>query len=209
MANLETQGGEISKEEVIAREEKTQEEETSEGQNDGSQIPVNEQKAEQGSEAPKPSEEKETPEKTDESDKTEKSKDLQSALAQKDWWRKKAEEAQKKLQKQTLKKEESPDEWKMKVDFLLANRDKNYSEDEFDHIASVAERKGISLEEAAKSEEDYINYQRDKVAQEKKTPESSSPAASGSKIDLEKAAQGSTDDWAKTVEKLNKKGSEV
>jgi len=204
MANLETQGGEISKEEVIAREEKT-----FENQDDGSQIPVTEEEAEQGTEAPKSSEEKETPEKTDESDKTEKSKDLQSALAQKEHWRKKAEEAQKKLQEQAPKKEESPDEWKMKVDFLLANRDKNYSEEEFDHIASVAERKGISLEEAAKSEEDYINYQRTKVAQEKKTPEPSSPAASGSKIDLEKAAQGSTDDWVKTVEKLNKKGSEV
>ena len=57
------------------------------------------------------------------------------------------------------------------MDFLLKN--KKYSEKEFDHIASVAKGKGISLSESAESEKDYITYQREKVAKESKIPEPS------------------------------------
>lgn len=65
------------------------------------------------------------------------------------------------------------DEWKNKVEFLLKNKD--YSEEEFDHISNVASRRGISLTEAAKAEGDYIQFRRDKVEQDKKIPDSTSP----------------------------------
>jgi len=62
--------------------------------------------------------------------------------------------------------------WKNKIDFLLSNSDKKYSEEEFEHIALIADRKRLSLSEAAKIEENYIQFNRDKVAKEKKIPES-------------------------------------
>ena len=63
-------------------------------------------------------------------------------------------------------------EWKNKVEFLIKNRD--FNEEEFDHIAVVAAKKGIPLEEAAKIESDYIAFKRQKVKNENKTPSPSS-----------------------------------
>ena len=132
---------------------------------------------------PKNEEDLETPEtpqeEKPEGEKPEKSKELQSALAQKDHWRTKAEEAEKQLQ--SLKKEEPPkgaskeakDEWRSKVDFLLQNSDKKYSGEEFDHIANIASQADISLEEAAKREDEYIQFKRKKAEDDKKTPEPS------------------------------------
>lgn len=71
----------------------------------------------------------------------------------------------------TPQKPEGDDVWKAKVNFLLKNRDKNYSEGEFGHISVIAQEQGISLDDAAKSEEDYIQYKREKVESEKSTPE--------------------------------------
>ena len=95
---------------------------------------------------------------------------------------KKQEEKNKSLEAE-LKKSVKPvseniDEWKMKVDFLLHSKD--VSEDEFDHIATVAARKGISLSEAKEQEKDYIQFTRDKVANEKKIPGSTSTDFSSS-----------------------------
>ena len=72
-----------------------------------------------------------------------------------------------------VEKASGEDEWKSKVEFLLQNRD--YSEEEFDHISNVAYRRDVSLTEAAKVEGDYIQYRREKVEQEKKIPDSTSP----------------------------------
>ena len=108
----------------------------------------------------------------------EKSKELQSALAQKDHWRKKAETAEGKLKSQKPETDKTPDEWRDRVEFLLKNGKANYSEEEFDHIANVSSRKDISLKDAAKQEDSYIQFNREKVVKEKGTPSSSSPASS-------------------------------
>jgi len=99
---------------------------------------------------------------------------------------KKAEEELKELKKK--KKEggetapEGEDFWKAKVEFLIKNRD--ISDEEFDHIANVASNKGISLDEARKQEEDYIQYRRKKVADENKTPAPSSSSSGSQKVDF-------------------------
>jgi len=110
--------------------------------------------------------------KTSEPEKAEKSKELQSALAQKEHWRKKYEQA---VKSGVKPKPVTEDEWKNKVEFLIKNRD--YNEEEFDHIANVATRKGVSLEDAAKQESEYIAFRRQKVISEKKTPLPSSAAS--------------------------------
>lgn len=118
-----------------------------------------------------------------EGEKPEKSKELQSALAQKEHFRDKAEKAEKELE--SLKKEkpsesaptEEKDEWKSKVEFLLQNQEKKYSETEFDHISVVATQKGIGLDEAAKQVDSYIQFERDKVETAKKVPGSTAPGA--------------------------------
>jgi len=121
--------------------------------------------------------------KSDKPDKAEESKDLQSALAQKKHWRDKAEKAEaqlKQFQEEKPKKsapKEGNDEWKEKVDFLLQSQGKKYSEDEFEHVANVASRKKISLSDAAKSEDEYIQFQREKVGKDKQIPAPSSPSS--------------------------------
>jgi len=69
------------------------------------------------------------------------------------------------------KKEISEDEWKKKVEFLMEHKD--YAEDEFNHITTVAKEFDISLDEAALLEQDYIQYRRDKVEKEKQQLEPS------------------------------------
>jgi len=99
---------------------------------------------------------------------------------------KKRKELQKKIKKSSSFSDEIESEeddiefWKTKVDFLLQNQDKKYTEEEFEHIATVAARKGISLSEAAKQEEDYIQYRREKVAEKNKVPAPTSPFTASS-----------------------------
>jgi hypothetical protein len=89
-----------------------------------------------------------------------------------------AEKAEKELKRlEKLAKQpvsENDSEWKNKVEFLIKNRDVN--EEEFEHIATAAARKGISLDDAAKAEKDYIDFRREKVNSNKKTP---SPSSAG------------------------------
>lgn len=153
-------------------ENENKEEKTSENQEENETL-----KNEEELETPEtPQEEK------PEGEKPEKSKELQSALAQKDHWRKKAEDAEKQLQ---LKKEKPPesasketkDEWRSKVDFLLKNSEKKYSEEEFDHIANIASHADVSLDEAAKREDEYIQFKREKVEADKKTPSPSTKSS--------------------------------
>lgn len=100
--------------------------------------------------------------------------------------------------------EDNIDEWKMKVDFLLHNKD--VSENEFDHIATVAARKGISLTEAIEQEKDYIQFTRDKVANEKKIPGSTSTDFSSSEKKI--SADTSKEDIDKILQERFKKSQE-
>ena len=88
---------------------------------------------------------------------------------------KKAEEELKKFKTQPKNQETGSDgEWKNKVEFLIKNRD--FNEEEFDHVATVASRKGMSLQEAAEAEKEYITFRREKVNSGKKIP---SPSSAG------------------------------
>jgi hypothetical protein len=136
-----------------------------------------------------------------------KSKELQSALAQKEHWRKKFEDLIKSVKPEVKpEKLEKPvnvpeDEWREKVEFLVKNRD--YNEDEYDHIATVAKRKGVGLKEAAEMEKDYINFQREKVVEKTKTP---SPSQSGfSTYDKKITPETSPKDIDKILEERAKK----
>src|SRR4030043_457595 len=119
------------------------------------------------------------PEITPEPEKVGESKQFRTLDAQKRYWREKAEEAEEKLKNLKPPVAEDGDFWKKKVDFLLENQDKRYSEDEFEHISTVSQRKGVSLSDAAKSEDGYIKFLREKVAGQNKVPApgSSSPFA--------------------------------
>jgi hypothetical protein len=155
--------------------------------NDGdlSQDPQYSQEPEEG-ENPYKSDEGENPEKSDDSATPEEIKRRDAQIAH---YRKKYEKAEAELKKLNRDKpsESAPqgekDEWRSKVEFLLQNRD--YSEEEFDHIANVAARKGVGLKEAAESEKDYIQFKREKVVGKNKTPEPSSPFSS----DFEKTSE--------------------
>jgi Rieske Fe-S protein len=138
-----------------------------------------------------------------------KSKELQSALAQKEHWRKKFEDLAKSVKPEVKpEKTEKPvnvpeDEWREKVEFLVKNRD--YNEDEYDHISTVAKRKGVGLKEAAEMEKDYINFQREKVAEKTKTP---SPSQSGfSSYDKKITPETPPEEVDRILEERAKKGS--
>lgn len=169
-------------------------EETTENEtpkNEGEQTPETE-----GEESPQ--------EENPEGEQPEKSKELQSALAQKDHWRKKAETAEGLLKSkppESAPKEskEGDSKWRDKVNFLLQEQTKNYSEEEFDHIAIVSSQKSISLDEAAKQEDEYIQFKREKVADKKKIP-GSSPSEFSSKV------QKSPEDLKKMLEEGDKGG---
>ena len=145
-----------------------------------------------------------------EPEKAEKSKELQSAIAQKEHWREKAEEFEAKVseleEKTKPKKEISQDEWKSKVDFLMEHKD--YSEEEFNHISTVAKEFDISLDEAAELEGDYIQYRREKVAKEKKIPEPSSPSFETKGLTPEEIGKMSDEEHRKLWEEDLKKQEE-
>jgi len=124
----------------------------------------------------------------------EKRKELEAVLAE-------YEKEKKEVPKKTAT--ETEDEWRQKIEFLLEHKD--YTEDEYDHIATVAKKFDISLEEAAELEKDYIQYHREKVAQEKKVPEPSSPSREGKKIAPEDIAKMSEEEHRKLFEEDLKK----
>jgi len=111
------------------------------------------------------------------------------------------------------KKESSPDDWKAKVDFLLAHKDKNYTEDEFNHIATVAKEYDISLEEAALLEDDYIQYRREKVAKDKKIPEPSSPSRGSKELSWQDIGKMSEEEhrklWEEDLKKRKERGEGI
>jgi len=98
-----------------------------------------------------------------------KDKATQERDAQKAYWR---DKYLKLKGEKNPPKEVDEDIWKAKVNFLLTHKD--VSEEEFDHIATVAASKEISLSEAAEQEKDYFDFRRKKVAEDNKTPAPSS-----------------------------------
>jgi len=131
----------------------------------------------------KTEEETEAPEETSEPEKTEQSKDLQSALAQKEHFRKKYEESLSKMEKLGKSKKVSPDmpapNNPMEV-VKLAKALEGYNEDEVDFIVRNAPDKSIDgIITATKDEwvETAIKAKREKVESTKKTPAPSSPSS--------------------------------
>ncbi len=124
---------------------------------------------------------------------TEKSTDLQSALAQKEHFRTKAEEAETRLKGLEGVKPSVPDEiWKASNDPLevvrLGKTLKDYSEEETEFIIRNAQTKDI--EGIIKAEKDTfvqsaIQSMREKVAKEGKIPSPSSGGSSGKEYTYE------------------------
>ena len=119
----------------------------------------------------------EVPEDKTKENKEDLEKNFKSVEAQKEHWREKAEKAEAELEKfkpkEEPKNEESVSmEEKVKVmEFQLSNPDEKYSEEEVSHISFIAKEKSVSLKEAADLAKGYIEFNRQKVADEKKIPE--------------------------------------
>jgi hypothetical protein len=158
-------------------------------------------------------EEMETPEEktpVEESEPLKKSEDLEVLKAQRDKLyarAKKAEEENKEFKKIKPKEAEGTDEWKAKVEFLLQNRD--YSEEEFDHIANVAFRKSIALSDAAKNEDEYIQYRRRKVEEQKKVPGSTSPGFVSTEKTSEEIGKMTSKEFEKYEQEMTKESSGI
>src|SRR3990167_8915953 len=119
--------------------------------------------------------------KESETEKSENQKEIETLQAQKEHWRKKAQDLERKSKSSVAQKTEdtsqSDDEFRPRVEFLLENRDLNA--DEYDHLAAVALRNSgkinlESLREAKKSEAEYIGYLRKKAESKSKLPGSTS-----------------------------------
>jgi len=138
--------------------------------------------------------------KTSETEKSQKSidasKQFKTVLAQKEHFKRKYEALKNTLSEQLndtpkpTKKNDSGDEWKERVEFLLTNRDIN--ELEFKHIAAVSKRDNVSLQEAAKREMDYISFRRQELQKQNKIPSSSASKSSSFKKSPEEIANMSS-----------------
>lgn len=119
-------------------------------------------------------------------------KEVETLLAQKEHWRKKFQDLDKKVAKDSKGKEPESNsesggegEFKHRVEFLLENRDLNAGE--YDHLAAVALRTSgeitlESLREAKDSEKEYVAFLRRKAESKSKSPGSTS-ASSVSKLE--------------------------
>lgn len=151
--------------------------------------------------------------------------DPQSVLAQKEHWRNKAVDPEtgktyKELYEEKIKPvvpapspqpevKETPEEFQEKQNFLWKHTDKKFTPEEFAHLKSVAKSQGKSLDEAAVSEEGYINFQRTKVANEESVPTPSfpgSPAAGNEVPSSEKIEEMSEEDFRKQEETIHRSG---
>ena len=158
--------------------------------------------------------------------------DPQSALAQKEHWRDKynrdaIDPTTGKTYKELLGEKENEvtpvtpaptlqpetnEDFQVKQDFLWKHTDNKYTPDEFAHIKSVSKSKGVSLDEAAVSEENYIQFQRGKVANEDKIPSPSfpgSPEGGGQTLSPEKIEAMSEDDFKREEERVHKAGQRI
>jgi len=170
-------------------------------------------KNQEASEEPKTSEEKETPEKTEEPEKAEPEKaeeskeiDVKSLLAQKEHFREKYQKAKAELDKLKSSGVQAP------VDPLevvkLAKALEGYNEEEIEFITRVApEKSPDGILKALQDEwvKTAIEAKREKVAKEKKVPESSSPASKTGEITPEEAAKDDQK-WFDYLQKQKGKG---
>jgi len=104
---------------------------------------------------------------------------------------------------------ETNEEFQEKQNFLWKHKDKDYTPDEFAHIKNVAKSQGRSLDEAAESEQGYIDFQRQKVANEKNIPSPSFPNApiTGNEIPSHEKIEGMDEDtFKKEEERVHKSG---
>ena len=103
---------------------------------------------ETGEETDTPENEEITPESNSvEEENLKNQKEVETLLAQKEHWRKKALKAEEEAKKyRNASKPEEPDEFRPRVEFLLENRDLDATE--YDHLATVAQRNSgnVSLE---------------------------------------------------------------
>lgn len=159
------------------------------------------EEAKEATEAPE-----EAPEETQETSKKEPAGELEEKNKQLYARAKKAEEELKKLKTEkpeTKPLKEEDGDWRNKVEFLLKN--KEYSEEEFDHIAGVAKNRNISLSEAAKSEKDYIQFKRKKADDENKVLSPSSPDFVSTGKTSKEIEDMSQEDYAKLLKEQGKK----
>lgn len=130
-------------------------------------------KVEQENETPKNELETETPQTPAAEKPEDKSKDLQSALAQKEHWREKAEKLEKRLESSNIPTGTNP----MEV-VRLAKALEKYNEDEVEFITRNASEKSIDGIINASQDEwvrTAIDARREKVKNENAVPEPSSP----------------------------------
>ena len=179
---------------------------------EGGKIPLNEEPTNPEPEmAIQEPSESDTPQKPEGENPVEKSKELETALAQKKHWREKYDKLAKVQESEPIKPSVplSDDDWRTRTDFLLTNRGKDYSREEFDHISMVSKEKGVSLDAAAKLEADYINFNRDKVENSKKVPGSSSALGVGEKSDKDIGNMTDTEHEAYWKKMNEKKGTRI
>jgi hypothetical protein len=138
---------------------------------------------------------------------TEASKEFKTVLAQKEHFKRKYEALKNTLSEQLdetpkpTKRNDSGDEWKERVEFLLTNRDVN--EKEFNHIAAVSKRDNVSLQEAAKREMDYISFRRAELQKQNKIPSSSQSKSSSFKKSPEEIASMSSAEFRAYEAQIN------
>lgn len=138
---------------------------------------------------------------------TEASKEFKTVLAQKEHFKRKYEALKNTLSEQLnetpkpTKRNDSGDEWKERVEFLLTNRDIN--EQEFNHIAAVSKRDNISLQEAVKKEMDYISFRRQRSQEQNKIPSSSQSKSSSFKKTPEEIASMSSAEFRAYEAQIN------
>lgn len=119
-----------------------------------------------------------------EAEKPDNQKEVETLLAQKEHWRKKAlkaEEDMKKFRPSQPSQHTTEDEFRPRVEFLLENRD--LEGNEYDHLATVAMRTSgkitlDSLRAAKDSEKGYLGYLRKQRSQANKIPGSTVPSGS-------------------------------
>lgn len=150
--------------------------------------------------------EKEIPQKTKE--------EILSLQAQKEHFRNKYEkektDRESLLKELEIAKKKAPlgdkTEWQEKVDFLLVHKD--ISKEEFEIISALAKGKGSSLEDvmSSKDTQEYIEFQREKVAKTNAIPTSSGATIGSFKIKTQEEIANMTPEQHKAyTDEFNKR----
>lgn len=182
---------------------------------EGGRIPLNEptepnEPEEKKEEVQQPSE-SDTPPKSEAEKPKGESNELKTLKAQKKHWREKYDKLNKSKEesKDKPKTSLSDDEWRTKTDFLLTHNEKKYSPAEFDHISTIAKDKGVTLDEAAEKAEEYIQYQREKVVNSNKVPNSDSALGVSGKSDKEIGDMSDAEHEAYWKKQNEKRGTSI